>query len=295
MTIGELLKEKRLAAAKTQKEWVGQIISPSFYAKVEKNRHRLAAADLLAILKRNHLSAADFFGELENEQDHLADEQESLNHRVIQAVYKDNVHELVYLLQLVKGSDWPKDQKEENILEIQGMIEDVKLDLNDHYQPDKKVVQNLKDKIFNIPNFTALKLELYGNFIDFYDYQTNIMITRRIIPKIKQTANVRELLAIAAILDNLLSQLVEKKQYRQTLPFLKAAAAIPKLPQLYLTQTGLALHKYIINYHFYRRKEDLDKAELIAQSYRLTGLEDFGKSAQNFIDQEKKRVKPNNK
>ena len=36
MTIGALLKEKRLAADKTQKEWVGTIISPSYYAKVEK-------------------------------------------------------------------------------------------------------------------------------------------------------------------------------------------------------------------------------------------------------------------
>lgn len=39
MTIGELLKEERLAKSKTQKEWVGNIISTSYYAKVEKNKH----------------------------------------------------------------------------------------------------------------------------------------------------------------------------------------------------------------------------------------------------------------
>ena len=33
MTIGELLKEERLAKSKTQKEWVGNIISTSYYAK----------------------------------------------------------------------------------------------------------------------------------------------------------------------------------------------------------------------------------------------------------------------
>ncbi|KJY62699.1 ABC-type multidrug transporter, partial [Lactobacillus helsingborgensis] len=40
MTIGELLKKYRIEHEKTQKEWVGNIVSPSFYAKVEKNLSR---------------------------------------------------------------------------------------------------------------------------------------------------------------------------------------------------------------------------------------------------------------
>lgn len=36
MTIGELLKEYRLSQNKKQKEFIGQIISPSYYSKVEK-------------------------------------------------------------------------------------------------------------------------------------------------------------------------------------------------------------------------------------------------------------------
>lgn len=171
------------------------------------------------------------------------------------------------------------------------MIEDVKLDLDSNYQPNKTVVQALKDKIFSIPNFTALKLELYGNFINFYDYQTNIMITKSIIPKIKKTTSVRELFDIEAILSNLLSQLVEARQYQQTLPFLRAADEIPALPQLYFAKTGIALHRYVIKYHFSGKEADLKKAELIAKSYRLTGLKQFGQSAQKFIEQEKRRVK----
>lgn len=291
MTIGELLKEKRLAAAKTQKEWVGSIISPSYYAKVEKDRHRLAAADLLAILKHNHLSLADFFQDLEDEENHLAQEEENLNHQVIQAVYNDNLTELNYLIRMIQKSKWPQAKKDKNILQIKGMIEDVKLDLDSNYQPNKTVVQELKDKIFSIPNFTALKLELYGNFINFYDYQTNIMITKSIIPKIKKTTSVRELFDIEAILSNLLSQLVEARQYQQTLPFLRAADEIPTLPQLYFAKTGIALHRYVIKYHFSGKEADLEKAELIAKSYRLTGLKQFGQSAQKFIEQEKRRVK----
>ncbi len=291
MTIGALLKEKRLAADKTQKEWVGTIISPSYYAKVEKNHHRIAAADLLAILKYNNLSISDFFEELENKEDHLAQEKNSLNHHLIQAAYDDNLNELNSLIQIVQKSSWPKADKEESILEIQGMIENVKLDLDSNYQPNKTIVQNLKDKIFSIPNFTELKLKLYGNFINFYDYQTNIMITKSIIPKIKKTSNVRDLFAILSILSNLISQLVAEKQYQKTLPFLKAAEEIPNIPQLYLPETVIALHKYIIKYYFYGKKTDLENAELIAKSYTITDLKDFGQNVQKFIDQEKERVK----
>lgn len=37
MTTSELLKQYRLRANKTQKEWVGNTVSPSFYSKVEKD------------------------------------------------------------------------------------------------------------------------------------------------------------------------------------------------------------------------------------------------------------------
>ncbi|QYN55723.1 XRE family transcriptional regulator [Lactobacillus panisapium] len=36
MSVGELLKKYRIEKMKTQKEWAGNVISPSFYAKVEK-------------------------------------------------------------------------------------------------------------------------------------------------------------------------------------------------------------------------------------------------------------------
>lgn len=291
MTIGELLKQKRLEKDKTQKEWVGDIISPSYYAKVEKNKHRIAADDLFAILNYNDLSISDFFKKLEKEQNNFKEQEEALNHLVIQAVYNNDINKLKDIIQLIEESDWPKDRKEEDILEVRGMIEDVKIDLDQTYQPDQKVVNDLKDKIFSIPNFTQFKLELFGNFMMFYDWKTNIMITKQITKQIDKKTKAKELLAISAILSNLISQLIEAGQYEQTLPLLKVAEKIPNLPDLYLTRTGLALHKYLINYHFTKKQEDLDKAELIVKTYLITGLKEFGQSAQRFINQEIKRQK----
>lgn len=149
------------------------------------------------------------------------------------------------------------------------------------------IVQQLKDKIFSIPNFNRFKLELYTNFMQFYDYTTNIMITKQVIHKIDQFKSDKELLAIAGILFNLLSQLVEEHHYQETAPFIAASEHLPFLPDLYFPQTGISLLKYLISYHFNKKTADLAKAEMIAQTYQITGLEDFGKGAQEIINEVK--------
>ena len=101
------------------------------------------------------------------------------------------------------------------------------------------------------------------------------MITKQVIHKIDQFKSDKELLAIAGILFNLLSQLVEEHHYQETAPFIAASEHLPFLPDLYFPQTGISLLKYIISYHFNKKPADLAKAEMIAQTYQITGLEDF--------------------
>lgn len=287
MTIGELLKEKRLAENKTQKEWVGNIISTSYYAKVEKNIHRITAEDLLALLKHNDISTTDFFEELVDQKDELKAQVNSLSKTVIAAVYHCDIVKVNEVIQTIKEMNLPAKEKQELVLVNKGFIETIKNDLNDDYQPDKNIVQQLKDKIFSIPNFSRFKLELYTNFMQFYDYETNIMITKQVIHKIDQFESDKELLAVSGILFNLLSQLVEEHHYQEALPFIAASEQLPVLPDLYLTQTGISLLKYLINYHFHKDSNDLAKAKMIAQTYQITGLEDFGRSAQKIIDKVK--------
>lgn len=50
MKISELLRHYRLQQAKTQKEWAGNVVSPSYYSKVEKDIHRITVEDLVELL-----------------------------------------------------------------------------------------------------------------------------------------------------------------------------------------------------------------------------------------------------
>lgn len=291
MTIGELLKQKRLENNKTQKAWVGDIVSPSYYAKVEKNQHRISAEDLIAILKQNDVDVAGFFKDLQNEEDNTKKLENEIDHIMIQAVYNKDTNRLKALIPLIDKCDWSQKTKDEYHLIIKGMIESTKLDIIPNYDPDKKVIQDLKDRIFSIPDFNQFKLEMFGNFMIFYDWQTNIFITNQILKQFDNKNDNKELLAISAILSNLISQLVEAKQYDKTKPFFDAAEKIPATPELYFTRTVLDLHKYVVAYHYNHQQGDLDKAKLIAKTYQVTGFKEFSKTVQHFINQEIERLK----
>lgn len=64
MNIGGLLKKYRTAQGISQKDWCGDVVSPSYYSKVEKNEHRISAEDLVNILNHNQVDLVDFFLQL---------------------------------------------------------------------------------------------------------------------------------------------------------------------------------------------------------------------------------------
>ena len=142
MTIGELLKKE-----KTQKEWVGNIVSTSYYAKVEKNVHRISAEDLLALLDYNNISTEEFFQELKDSQNPLKSQKNIWANTVISATYNNDLLAIKRVMYEIKKSDLPQDNKEKLLLESQGMIESVKMDTIPNYQTDQKFIQKIKKEI----------------------------------------------------------------------------------------------------------------------------------------------------
>ena len=57
MTIGELLKQTRQSLGLTQTEMAADIVSTSYYSKVERNIHQISADELIAILNRHHIDS----------------------------------------------------------------------------------------------------------------------------------------------------------------------------------------------------------------------------------------------
>ncbi|CCI80875.1 helix-turn-helix domain-containing protein [Lactobacillus hominis] len=68
MEIGTQLKKIRILLGLTQKEFCADIVTESFYSRVESNRSNISMAKLIEILNYNHVSLYDFFKPIIQEQ-----------------------------------------------------------------------------------------------------------------------------------------------------------------------------------------------------------------------------------
>ena len=77
--IGKALKKIRTIKGLTQFQFAHNVVSESFYSKVERGKNEITASDLLRLLKVNHISRADFLAEVDSREDN--DLQEDLKKR----------------------------------------------------------------------------------------------------------------------------------------------------------------------------------------------------------------------
>ncbi|RMC51805.1 helix-turn-helix domain-containing protein [Lactobacillus sp. ESL0228] len=94
MTIGELLKDYRIKQRKTQKQWVGNVMSASFYTKVERGLSRISAEDLINLLHYNQILLIDFFGKLSKNDKSFYQQKQQINRLANEAYYHDSKQEL---------------------------------------------------------------------------------------------------------------------------------------------------------------------------------------------------------
>lgn len=73
MTIGEALLNLRKQLGLTQTEMAANVVSTSFYSKVERNIHDIGTNDLLQILNKHQINASYFFENL-NDKENISED-----------------------------------------------------------------------------------------------------------------------------------------------------------------------------------------------------------------------------
>lgn len=73
MTIGEALLNLRKQLGLTQTEMAANVVSTSFYSKVERNIHDIGTNDLLQILNKHQINATYFFENL-NDKENISED-----------------------------------------------------------------------------------------------------------------------------------------------------------------------------------------------------------------------------
>ena len=278
MTVGELLKKYRVEQMKTQKQWVGNIISPSFYAKVEKNIHRITVEDLLALLRYNKIVSVDFFKRLDqNDKNNYEFEKEIIN-QIIDAYYQQSKSKLEQIRQTVIASNLP--DKDEQLAFITGYI--ALLD-NDFRGLDKQTKTKIKNRLFNISVLDRNDLYLYCNFMSFFDLNSNLMLSKRLIRHFKDDSDVIVQKAILSIISNLLILCTTANRYDETTFFIETARQIDINPDLAFYRGVFVFFESLIASHYRQQENDLEDCQTIIDFFNLIGMREYSEQLKKFM------------
>lgn len=278
MTIGELLKEYRQKKGLTQKQFADGIVSTSYYSKVEKNEHRITVEDLVKILEHNDIAMWTFFRRLSLKGDFQHEYIIKLENDVLDAYYHSNKNRIEEIRQEVEKSTVPN--KDEYLLLIDGWLENLK---TEDEEPNLEVRKALKDKIFNIPDITKEKLNLFCNFMEFYDLESNVMITKNAIDKFIDSNDTESQEVLLAIIDNLLYLSIKENNYNYVDYLISNAEKLPIKPQFYFYQSVISFYKHLANYHFNSNQDDVSACQSIIKSMELTGMQSYGTELEEFL------------
>lgn len=276
MTIGELLKEYRLEKGLTQKQFADGVVSTSYYSKVEKNEHRITAEDLITILEHNDIPMWSFFRVLSQKGNFQHQYNVNLEAEVLDAYYHSDRKRLEQLRKDMENSPI----NEEKRLMVDGWLECLK---DDNEKPNLALRKALKNKIFSLPNLNKEKLILFCNFMEFYDFNSNIMIAKKAINKLIDSNETEIQEALLAIIVNLLYLSIKQNNYHYTDYLLSSAEKLPLKPQFFLYKDLVQLYKQLIDYHFSQHQSDLKKCHLIVANIKLAGMTQYGAVLENIL------------
>ncbi|MGZ0155721.1 Rgg family transcriptional regulator [Lactobacillus johnsonii] len=286
MTIGELLKDYRIKQGKNQREFIAGIVSQSYYSKVEKEIHRITADDLLEILNHNGIPVKEFFEKLEIDPNQWQiDKINKLMEEITEASYSEQaIDQIRKIREKAQKLDLNPELKEEALLIIEGFIE---LEKDDPETFDEKLRTKLKEKIFMMPEYNTYRLSLYANFIDLYDFDSNLQIIRQINKVLERKTIERQEEILFAIVLNVLGQAVKEKKYDKTDEIINLVNQIKVIPELFLYREMLTFYEELIAYHFDKKQEHIRKCKLILESCEWDGMQVYGEEMKKFFDEYK--------
>ncbi|WP_294891170.1 helix-turn-helix domain-containing protein [uncultured Lactobacillus sp.] len=280
MTIGALLRQYRLEAGKTQRAWIGDVISPSFYSKVEKDLTRISAADLIELLRQNHVKIATFFKQLDYQAESEDNLKKKINAQMTDAYYNFDIKRLKEIKQAIAGSGLAsKNELMLRVNSILAIIDGTKEKLS------AAEIQQLKNKFFNEENFDWKTIKIFLNCMVFYDFASDMIITNKIFQQFKDSENDGLQFIVLGILINMISICLEKNKYQQAKQLVEKSHEIHTQPLTCFNKMTLLFLENIINYHFDPQQVYLDNCARQIEEFALIGMTEYSKQLQKTLQE----------
>ncbi|MDF7672829.1 hypothetical protein PT281_06040 [Lactobacillus sp. ESL0701] len=277
MKIGTLLKEFRISQSKTKKEWAGNVISPSFYARVEKGANRISSEDLIKLLQYNKISLTKFFNRFDRSMQLQSKATREIEYKIKQAYYIDSKDKLYQVRKLIETSELSNKKEELLLVDIGIALVD-----NDYNSLDSKTKKILKEKIFEVENFSKDNINLYCNCMAWFDLTTNLMISKKIVnnfidddPKVQNK--------ILAVIINILLLCIKQQQFDEVAFFIKKANEVDILPENYFYKNILNFLIHLINYCINSKTEELSICNAIISNFATNGMQKYSTELKNLL------------
>ena len=203
MTIGEALKKERKELELSQTEMVGDVLTKSYYSKIERNQYEIKAIDLIKILQLHDIDVTNFFNQIVPAQ--VNNEEEKVER------YLSQLHEAYYHEDLTKISDLQKKLSQEKqtsrILNLVTQATLIKAYLTNTFdQLSDKEKLNIRKQVFKTTNWDENSLRLFAIAMPLFDMNDLKIIIGSIFkkcPQINELPDISQRL-IAAIAVNYL-------------------------------------------------------------------------------------------
>ena len=184
MQIGKELKKLRLELGLSQTEMVGDILTKSYYSKIERGLHEINAKDLIEILERNRVNISDFFQGIESKG-----KSKKYLEQLRNAYYEQNLSKIVEIRKIC-ATDYQYRNVYAHALLLENFFKKNKLSCKEEAM--------IKKLILNIDEWGEDNLRLFAMAISLFDeseieYELN-MILRKYKEMDKASRKIQEIL-----------------------------------------------------------------------------------------------------
>lgn len=155
MQIGKELKKLRLELGLSQTEMVGDILTKSYYSKIERGLHEINAKDLIEILKRNRVNISDFFQGIESKG-----KSKKYLEQLRNAYYEQNLSKIVEIRKIC-ATDYQYRNVYAHALLLENFFKKNKLSCKEEAM--------IKKLILNIDEWGEDNLRLFAMAISLFD------------------------------------------------------------------------------------------------------------------------------
>ena len=267
--IGSKLKKLRHDLGLTQKEMAADVISVSFYSKVERGFHDIGAEELIQILEKHGVSFQEFFSETENGNSN-DNKINYLRNQLVKAANEDNDDEIVNITDQLM-------QIEPQTSLTESLILQAKVISNTHNDDSLKKLtraekKEIKQILFqkDIDDNGYLRIVLLSNIMELYTIDEATFLVKSIIRRYQNVSNIEKkvLVALSVLVINYIDLCIQDNKSSLCIEPLNFLKQLPNTIELAFTKMLGKYYEDVINDN--QEEADQIKKVLINSGYEVT-------------------------